>query len=103
MWVTLALSVLVILSGLTAGLALATLRTLQIQPVSLLIVFFVDAFRAIPPLVVLIVVFFGLPYLGIEMSGFVVAWLCLSLVLAAFAEEIFWASIVSVHLHDLCI
>jgi len=33
---------------------------------------------------------------GISLSGFGVLWLVLSLVLAAFAEEIFWAGILSV-------
>lgn len=96
MWITLSLSVLVILSGTVVGLGLATVRALQNRLVNLLIVLFVDAFRAIPPLVILIVAFFALPYVGIQMSGFVAAWLCLSLVLAAFCEEIFWASILSV-------
>jgi len=97
MWITLSLSLLVIISGTVLGLGLATVRALQNRPVNLLIVLFVDAFRAIPPLVILIVAFFALPYVGIQMSGFLAAWLCLSLVLAAFSEEIFWASILSVH------
>jgi polar amino acid transport system permease protein len=97
MLITVALSILVILSGTALGLGLATVRTLQNKPANLLIIFVVDVFRAIPPLVILIVAFFALPYVGIQLSGFVVAWLCLSLVLAAFCEEIFWASILSVH------
>jgi polar amino acid transport system permease protein len=97
MWITLSLSILVIVSGTVLGLGLATVRALQNRPVNLLIVLFVDAFRAIPPLVILIIAFFALPYVGIQMSGFLAAWLCLTLVLAAFCEEIFWASILSVH------
>ncbi|MEE2669235.1 MAG: amino acid ABC transporter permease [Gemmatimonadota bacterium] len=96
LWVTLALSILVIASGTVLGLALATLRAFQFKIVNLFVVLFVDAFRAIPPLVILIVVFFALPYVNVQLSGFVTAWLCLSLVLAAFSEEIFWASILSV-------
>ena len=96
MWVTLGLSILVITSGTVFGLALATLRALQYRVVNWFIVFFVDAFRAIPALVILMVVFFALPYVDVQLSGLVTAWLCLSLVLAAFCEEIFWTSILSV-------
>jgi polar amino acid transport system permease protein len=94
--VTLALALLILPCGILLGLALATLRALQYRIVSLVIVLFVDAFRAIPPLVILVVAFFALPYVGIELSGFIAAWVCLSLVLAAFSEEIFWAAILSV-------
>ncbi len=61
-----------------------------------LIIVFADTFRAIPPLVILVVAYFALPYAEVELSGFAAAWLSLSLVLAAFSEEIFWASITSV-------
>ena len=97
MWITLWLSIVVILTGTLLGLALATLRAFQNRLANLLIILFVDAFRAIPPLVILIIAFFALPYVEVQLSGLVAAWLCLSLVLAAFCEEIFWASILSVH------
>ena len=53
-------------------------------------------FRALPPLVIVLIVYFGLPNVGLSMPSFAVLWLVLSLVLAAFAEEIFWAGILSV-------
>jgi polar amino acid transport system permease protein len=56
----------------------------------------VDLLRALPPLVLILILYFGLPNLGVVFSGFTVVWLVLSLVLAAFAEEIFWAGILSV-------
>ncbi len=96
LWITLALSSLIILTGTILGLILATVRAMQNRFVNLFIILFVDAFRAIPPLVILIVVYFALPYVELNLSGFVAAWLSLSLVLAAFCEEIFWASILSV-------
>ena len=61
-----------------------------------LIVFFVDVFRALPPLVLVLLVYFGLPNLGVNLPSFVVLWLVLALVLVAFAEEIFWAGILSI-------
>jgi polar amino acid transport system permease protein len=97
LWVTLALAGSVIVSGLALGLALACIRSFQIVWINLLIVLFIDLFRALPPLVIIIVGYFGLPYVGLNFSGFGISWLCLSCVLAAFAEEIFWAGITSVH------
>lgn len=94
---TVYLALLIILTGLAAGLALAVIRSLQIRTVNALIVFLVDLFRALPPLVIIITIYFALPNIGVRISGFVAVWLSLGLVLTAFAEEIFWAGIVSVH------
>lgn len=90
------LALLIIAAGLALGLLLAVLRAFGIRPLNWLIVFIVDLFRALPPLVIIVLLFFGLPNAGIELSGFVASWLALTLVLMAFAEEIFWAGITSV-------
>jgi polar amino acid transport system permease protein len=86
----------VVVTGLALGLVLAILRAFRVLPVSALIVVFADVFRALPPLVLVLLVYFGLPNVGINLPSFVVLWLVLALVLAAFAEEIFWAGILSV-------
>jgi polar amino acid transport system permease protein len=86
----------IIVSGLIAGIGLAVLRAMGIRPLNWLIIFVVDLFRALPPLVIIVLLFFGLPSAGMELSGFASTWLALSLVLMAFSEEIFWAGITSV-------
>lgn len=96
MGVTILLAIAVVTSGLALGLALGVLRSLQIRVLNALIVLFADVFRAVPPLVILIIVYFALPTVGVRFSGFASAWIGLSLVLAAFAEEIVWAGILSV-------
>src|SRR5688572_23664361 len=96
MLVTVELAALVIVSGLALGLALALLRSLGFKPINLLIVFAVDLFRALPPLVIIVFIYFGLPAVGIAPTGFVSTWLSLALVLTAFSEEIFWAGITSI-------
>ncbi len=96
MLITIELSLLVIVAGFALGFALALLRARSIKPVNVLIVIFVDVMRALPPLVPILLVYFGLPGLGINLPGFAVLWLVLSLVLAAFVEEIVWAGILSV-------
>jgi polar amino acid transport system permease protein len=90
------LALLIVLSGLALGLLLAVVRSFRITPLNWLIVFLVDLFRALPPLVIIVLIYFGLPSVGIAPSGFVSTWLSLTFVLAAFAEEIFWAGILAV-------
>lgn len=96
LWTTLALAIGIIVAGLASGLMLALVRAFQIRPVSLLIVAYADIFRCIPPLTLMFIFYFALPLGGISMSGTVAAWLALTLVLAAFAEEIFWTAILAI-------
>jgi polar amino acid transport system permease protein len=90
---TLALAVLIIAAGLALGLGLAVLRAFGLRVLNWAIIFVVDLFRALPPLVIIVLLYFGLPGMGISLSGFWATWLSLTLVLAAFAEEILWAGI----------
>ncbi|MBM7070182.1 amino acid ABC transporter permease [Actibacterium sp. 188UL27-1] len=91
--VTVLLSLLIVMAGTVLGSGLACLRAYRIKPVSILIVVFADMLRALPPLVLILLAFFGLPNVGIVLSSFMVLFVVLTLVLAAFAEEIVWAGI----------
>jgi polar amino acid transport system permease protein len=93
---TVLLAVLIVVAGLLLGLVLALVRSFGIRPLNWLIIFVVDLFRALPPLVIIVLLFFGLPAAGLGISGFVATWLSLTLVLMAFSEEIFWAGLTSV-------
>ncbi|CAN0066119.1 MAG: polar amino acid ABC transporter permease [Mameliella sp.] len=93
---TLIIAALTIVFGLALGLLLACLRAFHIRLVNLAIIIFADVLRSIPALVLLIVVYFALPEIGIRLSGFVAVVLVLSLVMAAFAEEIIWSGIIAV-------
>jgi polar amino acid transport system permease protein len=95
-WVTVWLSVLIVLAGIGLGVGLAVLRSFGLRLASFAIVVFADVMRAVPPLVLILIVFFGLPNAGIFLSSFFVLFVVLALVLAAFAEEIVWAGITSV-------
>ena len=95
-FLTVQLALVVVVTGIACGFALALVRALRSRVLNFFIVVFADALRALPPLVLIILFYFALPSLGVRMSGFVATWLALSLVLAAYAEEIFWAGIVAV-------
>ena len=96
MVVTLELGSLVVVCGLATGLGLALLRALQFRPVSWLIIGFSDLFRTLPVLVTLILIYFALPFIGLELGGFLSSFLALTFTLAAFAEETFWAGILAI-------
>ncbi|MCY1705164.1 amino acid ABC transporter permease [Pannonibacter sp. SL95] len=91
--VTLQIGVTSILAGLVGGLALALLRLYGARPVRVATRIYIDIFRSIPLLVLLIVVYYALPFVGIRLSPFVSAVAALSLVSAAYTAEIFRAGI----------
>jgi polar amino acid transport system permease protein len=93
---TVQLALLVVITGIAAGLLLAMLRSLGVRVLNWLIIFIVDLFRALPPLVVIVLIYFGAPSIGFSPGTFETTWASLSLVLMAFAEEIFWAGITAV-------
>lgn len=95
-WVTVQIALAVVLAGIASGLLLALVRAFRIKVVNFFIIVGVDILRALPPLVLIIGFYFALPTIGIRMSAWVATWLALSLVLMAFAEEIFWAGILAV-------
>ena len=95
-FLTIRLALLVIIAGIALGLFLAVIRAFAIRPLNWLIIFVVDLFRALPPLVIIVLIYFGLPSAGISPDAFVATWISLTLVLMAFTEEIFWAGITAV-------
>lgn len=91
--VTLEIGITSILVGLAGGLFLAVTRLYAPGFIKLLIRIYIDIFRSIPLLVLLIVVYYALPFVGIRLSPFLSAVTALSLVSAAYTAEIFRAGI----------
>ncbi|MGF7187409.1 polar amino acid transport system permease protein [Robbsia andropogonis] len=96
MIVTLELGIAVIVTGLSGGLVLALIRSLRLRWLDVLIIGYADILRALPPLIVIMMLFYAFPSIGLSFSAFQSTWFALALVLAAFAEELFWAGIISV-------
>jgi His/Glu/Gln/Arg/opine family amino acid ABC transporter permease subunit len=93
--VTVEVSLAVIALGIAAGVGLALLRCARSRLIDLPVVLFVDVFRTLPQLVVLVFLYFGLPYLGLTLSPFLTVVVGLGAVLAAFSAEIVWAAILA--------
>src|SRR3954453_22405104 len=89
MVLTIGLALAVVVAGLLSGLFLALVRSLGFRPINWLIIFVVDLFRSLPPLVVIVLIYFGLPSVEVSPSGFVSSGLSLAFVLMAFSDEIF--------------
>lgn len=94
---TLGLSALVIPLGLVGGLAAALLATqTRSRTAPILVAIYVDVFRALPPIVLLIFIYFGLPFLGIDLPKLLAVALGFFLNNTAYYGEIFRAGLISV-------
>lgn len=91
--VTLALGAISIIAGLVLGLFVSLVRLYAVRPASIVAKIYIDVFRSIPILVLLIVVYYALPFVGIRLSPFMSAATALTLVSGAYTAEIFRAGI----------
>ena len=82
--------------GLAGGLLVALMARTKIKPLRYAIICLVDLFRAIPPLVLLIFIYSGLPFAGIALSPFVAVCLGFFLNNSAYYAEIYRAGIESI-------
>jgi polar amino acid transport system permease protein len=82
--------------AIAGGLMVAVLQGLGLRWLNLLLIIAVDLLRAFPPLVLLILVYYGMPFLGLRLGEFAAATLTLVLNGAAYYGEIFRAGIEAV-------
>ena len=84
---TLAITALAFVSALVLGTVVAVFRVSPIPPLRAVGTVYVELFRNIPLLSLLILVAYGLPYAGVSLSLFTTAVVSLAMVSAAFACE----------------
>jgi polar amino acid transport system permease protein len=95
-WMTVKLCLVVVPIGLAGGLAVALLARARLRWVRWAGVVYVDFFRAFPPLVLLMFVAFGLPFLKIDLGAFGAVAVAFLLNTSSYYGEIFRAGIESV-------
>ena len=88
LWVTVGLGVAAVVLGALGGLLLALLRLYAPGPLRWSAVAYINVFRAIPLLVLLIVIYYALPFVGLRLTSFTSATMALSLVSAAYSADI---------------
>jgi len=93
---TVLLSLLVVPLGFAGGMILALLAQAKSPLVRWPLMAWVDFFRAFPPLVLLVLLFAGLPFAGLELGGFACVAIAFFLNTGAYYGEIFRAGIDSV-------
>jgi polar amino acid transport system permease protein len=93
---TVLLSLVVVPLGLFGGLTLSLLAGVRNAWVRWPLMAWVDFFRAFPPLVLLIFLYAGSPFIGLELSGFICVCIAFFLNTGAYYGEILRAGIESV-------
>ena len=96
LWMTALICAAVIPLGLAGGLLAALASTARARWLRWAAVAFVDLFRAIPPLVLLIFVYAGLPFAGVRLGPFAAVVLAFLLNNSAYYGEVFRAGLLSV-------
>jgi polar amino acid transport system permease protein len=90
---TLILGFLSIACGATFGLLVCLIRLYAPWFLRWIAILYIDLFRATPMLVILILVYYALPFLGVRFSSWTSAVLAFSLVMGAYSAEVFRAGI----------
>jgi polar amino acid transport system permease protein len=93
---TLKVCVTTIPLGLVAGLVMAVLAKSERRLVRWPVAVFVDFFRALPPLVLLIFTYSGLPFFGVRLSPFTAVCVAFVLSMSCYYCEVFRAGLESV-------
>src|SRR4029079_1846826 len=93
---TLLLGILSIGIGIPVGLVISLLRLYAPKPVRWLAVGYTDIFRALPVLVVLILIYYALPFLGIRLSSWASAVTAFAFIMSAYSAEVFRSGIESI-------
>jgi polar amino acid transport system permease protein len=93
LWITILLGAVSIVAGLVTGLSMALVRLYGILPLRAAARIYIDVFRSIPLLVLLVLVYYALPFVGIRLTSFTAAATALTLVSCAYTAEIFRAGI----------
>jgi polar amino acid transport system permease protein len=94
---TIALAFSAALLSTVIGLALAIFRSFNNKVLNFFIIAYVDFFRAIPIIVLLMLIYYGLPFLNIRLSAFASGVLGLGLNSGAYVSEIFRAGFLAVN------
>src|SRR5690606_782302 len=90
-----------IATGLVVGLAVAMATRLHTGALDVVLSVFTYVFRGIPVLVLLFIVFFGLPAFGMSVPPLVSMMLSLGLIAGAYLAEVFRGALESVDANEI--
>lgn len=93
---TIVLGFLAICLGIPLGMLVSLVRLYAPWPLRWLAIGYIDICRALPVLVVLILIYYALPFVGIRFSALVSASLAFTFVMSAYSAEVFRTGIESI-------
>lgn len=95
-WMAVQITVLSVILGMLIGIAVAFLRIYGSKGMRRLVSVYEWVFRGIPQLVLLFIVYFGLPEIGINLSPFLCVVIGLGLCSSAYQAQIYRGAILSI-------
>jgi len=95
-WTTLLLAVCAAIMSTIIGLLLAVFRSFNNPVLNFFIIAYVDFFRAMPIIVLMMLIYYALPFMGISLSAILSGILALGLNSSAYVSEIFRAGFLSI-------
>lgn len=95
-WVAILITVLSIALGMFIGVLVAFFRIYGTKPVKKLLYLYEWIMRGLPLLVIIFIIYFGLPSIGINMNGFIAVVLAMGLHSSAYQAQIYRGAILSI-------
>ncbi len=95
-WTTLLLAVAAAVVSTVIGLLLAVFRSFNNPVLNFFIILYVDVFRAIPIIVLMMVIYYAFPFMNIRLSAIMSGIVALGLNSSAYVSEIFRAGFLSI-------
>jgi len=94
--ITIQIAVFSALFSTILGLLLAVFRSFNNRILNIFIIGYIDFFRAMPIMVLLVLIYYALPFLGIRLTAILSGIIALGLNSSAYVSEIFRAGILSI-------
>lgn len=98
---TILVTVACIATGMVTGMAVAMLSRLRLPALNAVLTTYTYVFRGVPVLVLLFIVFFGLPNFGLRISPLLAMMLSLGLIAGAYLAEVFRGALDAVDVHEI--
>lgn len=95
-WTTILLAISAAVVSTVIGLLLAVFRSFNNPVLNFFIVLYVDVFRAIPIIVLMMVIYYAFPFMNIRLSAIMSGIVALGLNSSAYVSEIFRAGFLSI-------
>jgi len=92
LWMTILLSIAALPVGIALGLLVGVVYSFHIRWLNRILIVYIDLCRSFPIIVLLVLIFYGLPFLGITLNAFVAVIVALGAVARGLKESVMSSS-----------